>query len=264
MNPYDVLGVSEEADPAEVHAAWRRVCTMYRPDQCAGMPADVQQEAARRMSDANAAYDALQTRFATPTPSKVRDTGDHSTGDVVLTSDMSGSREHRGLKRFGSVGIAAAVVVVGLAIVGFAYARSETSHEESSTHNSAQASASPNVREWLAVYHAYVDQVHAKWNAGPAVKASTGNSFEDGTNSIIAAQQFCGDMAAFVRDQQTSLFPSPNRELDLALGAWIDATVAYWGTCPLSFSNAQASNRLGSEMQARQSAVSRLVSELGR
>ena len=54
-DPYKVLGVSPDASDEEIKQAYRRLAKKYHPDLNPG-----DQEAARRMQEVNAAYDAME------------------------------------------------------------------------------------------------------------------------------------------------------------------------------------------------------------
>ena len=56
MTPYEVLGISPKAKPAEITAAYRVLAQIFHPDRFAGAPAAVQKEAERRMGEVNDAY----------------------------------------------------------------------------------------------------------------------------------------------------------------------------------------------------------------
>ncbi|MCP4208351.1 MAG: J domain-containing protein [Shimia sp.] len=65
---YDLLQVTPAASEKEIRAAWRKLARRYHPDLAKTNP----EEAARRMSDINAAYDAVALHRANneqqPTP----------------------------------------------------------------------------------------------------------------------------------------------------------------------------------------------------
>lgn len=56
QDPYQVLGLSPEASEEEVAKAYRKLAKLYHPDLNQGNP-----DAARKMSDVNAAYDAIKS-----------------------------------------------------------------------------------------------------------------------------------------------------------------------------------------------------------
>jgi hypothetical protein len=57
-DPYEVLGVERDADPARIKAAWRRLARAHHPDLTGDDPA-ASQVATRRMAEINNAYAAL-------------------------------------------------------------------------------------------------------------------------------------------------------------------------------------------------------------
>jgi|GEM_PF-2144356 len=56
MTPYEVLGVSPMATPAELTAAYRTLAQIFHPDRYIESPDNVQREAERRMKQLNQAY----------------------------------------------------------------------------------------------------------------------------------------------------------------------------------------------------------------
>lgn len=54
-DPYEVLGVSRDASDDEIKTAYRKLAKKYHPDLNPG-----DEEAARKMNEVNAAYDAIQ------------------------------------------------------------------------------------------------------------------------------------------------------------------------------------------------------------
>lgn len=54
-DPYSVLGVSRNASDEEIKAAYRRLAKQYHPDRNPG-----NEEAAKKMNEINAAYDAIK------------------------------------------------------------------------------------------------------------------------------------------------------------------------------------------------------------
>jgi hypothetical protein len=61
-DPYDVLGVGEDATDNEIEAAYRRLVEIYHPDRFSGNRPEVRAEAERRMHDLNVAHDQLRGR----------------------------------------------------------------------------------------------------------------------------------------------------------------------------------------------------------
>lgn len=56
LAPYEVLGVSPSATPAEVTAAYKVLAQIFHPDRFNGAPESVQREAEVRMKSLNEAY----------------------------------------------------------------------------------------------------------------------------------------------------------------------------------------------------------------
>lgn len=56
--PHEILGVSPNATPEEVRAAYKVLARIYHPDRFQGDTATVQAEAGRRMAELNSAYEA--------------------------------------------------------------------------------------------------------------------------------------------------------------------------------------------------------------
>jgi DnaJ domain len=59
-DPYEVLGVSEDASPDEVRSAFRVLVQIFHPDRFEGMSEGVRSEAVRRMQEVNWAYGELR------------------------------------------------------------------------------------------------------------------------------------------------------------------------------------------------------------
>jgi DnaJ-domain-containing protein 1 len=59
-DPYQVLGLTEEATDAEVDLAYRRLMAQYHPDRLAGAATDLQRQAETRAREINGAYDRIQ------------------------------------------------------------------------------------------------------------------------------------------------------------------------------------------------------------
>ena len=62
-DPYEVLGVYRDASEDEIKTAYRKLAKKYHPDLNPG-----DEEAARRMNEVNAAYDAIQRGQTGPQP----------------------------------------------------------------------------------------------------------------------------------------------------------------------------------------------------
>lgn len=60
-NPWRVLGLSEDANPAEVDAAYRRLISQYHPDKFASVAPELQRQAEAKARAINAAYDRIQS-----------------------------------------------------------------------------------------------------------------------------------------------------------------------------------------------------------
>jgi DnaJ-domain-containing protein 1 len=60
-DPYRVLGLTEDADDAEVDRAWRRLIAQYHPDRLAGAADELRRQAEARAREINRAYDRIQT-----------------------------------------------------------------------------------------------------------------------------------------------------------------------------------------------------------
>lgn len=58
-NPYETLGVEPTATPAEIKAAWRKLCAQHHPDKHQGADGADAVEHAAAMAEINAAYDVL-------------------------------------------------------------------------------------------------------------------------------------------------------------------------------------------------------------
>ncbi len=60
MKSWEVLGVSAKANKAQITQAYRTLAYIFHPDRFADAPKHVQDEAARRMAQANKAYELLR------------------------------------------------------------------------------------------------------------------------------------------------------------------------------------------------------------
>ncbi|HEV2690138.1 MAG TPA: J domain-containing protein, partial [Bryobacteraceae bacterium] len=60
-----MLGLSIEASPTAILAAYRHLAQMYQPDKVAGLAPEFQTLADKRMKEINAAYEALKQRKQT-------------------------------------------------------------------------------------------------------------------------------------------------------------------------------------------------------
>lgn len=57
--PYEILGVSPDADQAEIKAAYRRMANQYHPDKVAHLGKEFQELAEQRFKEIQEAYDRL-------------------------------------------------------------------------------------------------------------------------------------------------------------------------------------------------------------
>jgi DnaJ-class molecular chaperone len=60
-NPYGVLGLTEEANDADVDLAYRRLITQYHPDKLSGVADDLRRQAEVKAREINTAYDRIKT-----------------------------------------------------------------------------------------------------------------------------------------------------------------------------------------------------------
>lgn len=77
MNPYEVLGVSENATDQEVKNAYRELAKKYHPDNYQGSPLD--DVAEKKMQEINEAYDKICDMRRNPDSSTNYSTSDSST-----------------------------------------------------------------------------------------------------------------------------------------------------------------------------------------
>ena len=59
-NPYGVLGLTDEANDAEVDQAYRRLMSQYHPDRMAGAADELRRQAETKSREINAAYDRIK------------------------------------------------------------------------------------------------------------------------------------------------------------------------------------------------------------
>ena len=60
-NPYRVLGLTSDADDAEIDQAYRRLISQYHPDKMAGAAEELRRQAEHKAGEINAAYDRIKT-----------------------------------------------------------------------------------------------------------------------------------------------------------------------------------------------------------
>ncbi len=68
LAPYEVLGVSPKASPAEVNAAYKVLAQIFHPDRFADSPENVRREAEVRMKALNEAYGLARKGFLVSRP----------------------------------------------------------------------------------------------------------------------------------------------------------------------------------------------------
>jgi preprotein translocase subunit Sec63 len=66
LDPYAVLGVSEQASQDEIDTAYRRKISDYHPDKVANAADEIKALAEVRAREINAAYEAIQQRRQQP------------------------------------------------------------------------------------------------------------------------------------------------------------------------------------------------------
>jgi DnaJ-domain-containing protein 1 len=59
-DPYQVLGLTEDASDGEVDLAYRRLISQYHPDRLVGAASELQRQAEARAREINGAYDRIQ------------------------------------------------------------------------------------------------------------------------------------------------------------------------------------------------------------
>lgn len=81
VNPYDTLGVSKDASEEEIKKAYRALVKKYHPDLHPG-----DEEAARKMSEINAAYDMIKSgKDSAGRDVSYNDSGDYSSSEKSYT-----------------------------------------------------------------------------------------------------------------------------------------------------------------------------------
>lgn len=76
MNPYKVLGVSEDASPEEIRAAYREMVKKYHPDKYTDNP--LKELANEKLKEINEAYEILMKKGTTASSSRA-DNGQYGT-----------------------------------------------------------------------------------------------------------------------------------------------------------------------------------------
>lgn len=61
-DPYRILGISDEANDAEIQQAYRRLMSQYHPDKLATAAPELRQRAEKRAREINIAYDRIQAQ----------------------------------------------------------------------------------------------------------------------------------------------------------------------------------------------------------
>ena len=61
-NPYRVFNLTSDASDAEVDQAYRRLISQYHPDKMAGVAEELREQAEKKASEINAAYDRIKTQ----------------------------------------------------------------------------------------------------------------------------------------------------------------------------------------------------------
>ncbi|MCY7312703.1 MAG: DnaJ domain-containing protein [Pseudoxanthomonas sp.] len=59
-NPYRVFNLASDASDAEVDQAYRRLISQYHPDKMAGVAPELREQAEKKASQINAAYDRIK------------------------------------------------------------------------------------------------------------------------------------------------------------------------------------------------------------
>lgn len=60
-SPYEVLGITEEASPKEIRAAFKKKSLENHPDRVGGLDEEFKKLAEKRMKEINAAYEQLRS-----------------------------------------------------------------------------------------------------------------------------------------------------------------------------------------------------------
>lgn len=94
-NPYEVLGVSEDASQDEIRSAYKKLVKKYHPDQYANNPlSDLAQE---KIKEINAAYDALTKRGGGSNYGS--SSGGQATQSQSYRGQSSGSSQYNEIRR---------------------------------------------------------------------------------------------------------------------------------------------------------------------
>lgn len=59
-DPYEVLGLTDDASDGEVERAYRRLIAQYHPDRLGGVAPDLREQAEAKAREINAAYERIQ------------------------------------------------------------------------------------------------------------------------------------------------------------------------------------------------------------
>ena len=60
-NPYRMFDLTSDASDAEIDQAYRRLISQYHPDKMAGVAEELREQAEKKASEINAAYDRIKT-----------------------------------------------------------------------------------------------------------------------------------------------------------------------------------------------------------
>ena len=61
VDPYVVLGITQEADPRDIKRAYRKLMSQHHPDKLGNVPDDLKQRAESRAREINAAYERIKS-----------------------------------------------------------------------------------------------------------------------------------------------------------------------------------------------------------
>ena len=92
MNPYEVLGVNENASPEEIKKAYRELAKKYHPDKYVNNPlADL---ASEKLKEINEAYDMIQKGYTKSS------SGSSYSGSADSASQFNAVRQYINMRRF--------------------------------------------------------------------------------------------------------------------------------------------------------------------